>query len=506
MSLRSAIFSTTSLVFLATSASADVSAKDIWTDWQNYMAGFGYSVDGTETMFGNTLKVSDLKMSIPIPEAGGNFELNLENVDFVENGDGTVNLVFPETMPMTFVALGPEGEAVSGALNYTMNNMDMRASGDLSKIQYDYSADQIGIVLTELVVDGDTLASDALEVKFSSNGLSGQTIMEPGALRKIVQTMALGATEYTLKFTDIESDAIVNFAGSMAALNMQGDSVVPISFDPENVNAALESGFAVDGNISYTGSNTAFSIIGGGDEIKGSSSAETASIGVTMNKDALGYSGSSTGVNFNMNGNQVPLPIVAGLGELAFNILIPVAKSEAPSDFALGVTLGDFVTSDQLWSMFDPGNILPRDPATVSFDLTGKAKLLFDFFDPTQLAAVENGEAMPAELNAITLRNLRVAAAGAELTGTGDFTFDNNDLESFGGFPKPTGGIDVGLVGGNGLMDKLVQMGLLPQEQAMGARMMMGLFTRPAEGPDSLTTKVEINEQGHVLANGQRIQ
>ena len=255
MSLRSAIFSTTSLVFLATSASADVSAKDIWTDWQNYMAGFGYSVDGTETMSGNTLNVSDLKMSIPIPEAGGNFELSLENVDFVENGDGTVNLVFPETMPMTFVALGPEGEAVSGALNYMMNNMDMRASGDLSKIQYDYSADQIGIVLTELVVDGDTLASDALEVKFSSNGLSGQTIMEPGALRKIVQTMALGATEYTLKFTDIESDAIVNFAGSMAALNMQGDSVVPISFDPENVNAALESGFAVDGNISYTGSN-----------------------------------------------------------------------------------------------------------------------------------------------------------------------------------------------------------------------------------------------------------
>jgi hypothetical protein len=35
---------------------------------------------------------------------------------------------------------------------------------------------------------------------------------------------------------------------------------------------------------------------------------------------------------------------------------------------------------------------------------------------------------------------------------------------------------------------------------------MMGLFTRPGEGPDSLTTKVEINEQGHVLANGQRIQ
>ncbi len=506
MPVRSAIFGTTSLVFLATSASADVSANDIWTDWQNYMAGFGYSVDGTETMSGNTLNISNLKISIPVPEADGNFELSLDSVDFIENGDGTVNLVFSETMPMSFVALGPEGEAVSGSLDYTMSNMEMRASGEPNKVQYDYSADQIGMALTELVIDGDTLSSDALEASFTSNGLSGQSIMEPGALRKVVQTMALGATQYKVAFVDPDSDAKVNFDGSMASVNMQGDSVLPISFDPENVQAALESGFAVDGTFSYTGSKTDFSIIGGGDEIIGSSSSETVSIGVTMNKDALGYSVSSTGVSFNMDGNQVPLPIVAGLGQIAFNMLIPVAKSETPSDFALGVTLGDFVTSDQLWSMFDPANVLPRDPATISFDLIGKAKLLFDFFDPAQMTAVENGEAMPAELNAVTLRNLRVAAAGAELTGTGDFTFNNNDLESFGGFPKPTGGIDVGLVGGNGLMDKLVQMGLLPQEQAMGARMMMGLFTRPGDGPDSLTTKLEINEQGHILANGQRIQ
>jgi len=54
--------------------------------------------------------------------------------------------------------------------------------------------------------------------------------------------------------------------------------------------------------------------------------------------------------------------------------------------------------------------------------------MLFDFLDPEQMAEVENGNVMPAELEALTLRNLRVAAAGAELTGTGDFTFDNTDL------------------------------------------------------------------------------
>jgi hypothetical protein len=55
-------------------------------------------------------------------------------------------------------------------------------------------------------------------------------------------------------------------------------------------------------------------------------------------------------------------------------------------------------------------------------------------------------------------------------------------------------------------LDKLVLMGLLPEEQAMGARMMMGLFAVPGGAEDTLTSKIEINDEGHVLANGQRIQ
>ena len=36
-------------------------------------------------------------------------------------------------------------------------------------------------------------------------------------------------------------------------------------------------------------------------------------------------------------------------------------------------------------------------------------------------------------------------------------------------------------------------------------RMMMGMFARSV-GDDELSSKIEINDQGHVIANGQRIQ
>ena len=100
------------------------------------------------------------------------------------------------------------------------------------------------------------------------------------------------------------------------------------------------------------------------------------------------------------------------------------------------------------------------------------------------------------------------AAAGNEstttVTGTGALTFDNTDLVTFGGMPAPTGQIDLKLVGGNTLMDKLVAMGLLPEDQAMGFRMMLSMFAN-ATGEDELSSVLEFKDGGF-FANGQRLQ
>ena len=61
--------------------------------------------------------------------------------------------------------------------------------------------------------------------------------------------------------------------------------------------------------------------------------------------------------------------------------------------------------------------------------------------------------------------------------------------------------------GVNGLLDNLVAMGLLPDEEAMGARMAMGMFARPGGEEDTLVSKIEVDgETGQVLANGQRLR
>jgi hypothetical protein len=162
--------------------------------------------------------------------------------------------------------------------------------------------------------------------------------------------------------------------------------------------------------------------------------------------------------------------------------------------------------SDMIWSLFDPASILPRDPATIAMDISGKARMLFDMMDPEALAEMNSSPTPPAEVHSLNINQLLVSLVGASLSGDGAFTFDNSDLQTFGGVPRPNGSISLKLVGGNGLIDKLIQMGFVSDQDAMGARMMMGMLAVPGDAPDTLNSRIEINEQGHVLANGQRIQ
>jgi hypothetical protein len=100
----------------------------------------------------------------------------------------------------------------------------------------------------------------------------------------------------------------------------------------------------------------------------------------------------------------------------------------------------------------------------------------------------------PESLN-ITELGLKVA--GAALAGTGAFTFDNS-----AGIPMPLGEANITITGANALIDGLIATGLMSQDDAMGARMMMGMFMVPA-GDDSLTSKIEAKEGMQILVNGQ---
>lgn len=492
-----------STLLTSTASFADVTAAEVWGDWQDYFSSFGYDLTATEEMSGDTLTINDLKMSVDLPEDEGTVTVMMSGMAFRNQGDGTVAITIPPVMPLALSIDATSGEDVDMTLNYSQTGFTMIVAGTPEEMTYSYTAAELGISLADLMVDGTAI--DTAKLNLMMKNVIGNSVMKVANLRSIAQNFGADLLTYDVGFTDPEGgDGTFAMNGQLADLKFSGDSAIPNEFDPENFANVLRAGFAVTGEFSYGGGNSEFSFSEGSDSASGSSSSTSGSLVVEMDESQLRYGGTANGTKLAMSGSDIPFPISLEMAESAFELMMPISKSDEPQDFGLLIKLGDFAVDEGIWGMIDPTGALPHDPATVVLDLAGKANWLFDIMDPANAEAM-GGEA-PGQLHALTLKDLQVRIAGADLTGTGDFTFDNTDLETFNGMPKPTGAIDLKLVGGNGLMDKLVAMGMMSEDDAMGARMMMGLFARPGDGEDTLTSKIEINEEGHVMANGQRLQ
>jgi hypothetical protein len=496
-----------SLLFGTTAGFADVTNANVWENWQGYITSMGHEISANESVSGNVLTITDVKIEINFALGNDSINAKILEIQFTEQGDGSVRISIPEKSIFEVDLTLESGEAVSASIGYNQDGLNMVVTGDPDNFNYAYSANALDITLDSLTVDDETIGPDFARAKVSLKDVNVNSTTLTSELREYSQSGSIGLITYDVAFSDPETGGTIKTDGALQELASNSLGSIPkIGIKAQDVATMLDAGFAVNSTASYQAGNMDIAFNGPDGAGIATTSSTGGEIVFTMDGNGLRYSIGQDNLAINALMPDVPLTITLNMATSKFNVTMPLRKSDDEQDFAFGFTMGDFTVSDMLWSMFDPAENLPRNPATFAVDLSGKAKVLFDLFDSDQTAALESSGAAPGELNALSLNSLIVDAVGARLTATGDFTFDNTDLVSFEGMPRPTGGIDLKLVGGNGLLDNLVNMGILPEQQAMGARMMMGLFARAGTNPDTVTSKIEINDAGHILANGQRIQ
>lgn len=491
-----------------TAALADLTSADVWLDWKAYMTSAGYQVSANEATSGGTLTVTDLNMSIQFAEdeAEGAASIAMEALRFVEQGDGSVSIELPAQTSVDVIMTPEAGDSATFSINFDQTDPVMNATGEPGDLTYEYSASAAAMAMSGLTIDGVPVPEDIAKVSFALSDLAYTVQTTVGDLRTLKQDMSVAGVNYDVAFTDPAGEGKFKLVGAMQGIAMDGSGVLPLDSDPQDMNAMLSAGLDFDGTFTSNGGNYELTFNGPEGSGTANSTSEGGEISIAMDTGGLNYGVQQRNVDFNMLITEFPLPLSISAAKIGTSLMMPLQKSSDPQDFGIEVLLSDFTMSDMIWGLFDPAGQLPRDPASLLVDLSGQAKVLFNFLDPTQAAILEQTGATPGELNALTLNALELEAAGAKLTGEGAFTFDNSDLVTFDGMPRPLGGIDLNLVGGNGLLDKLVGMGLVPEDQAMGARMMMGLFAVPGDAPDTLNSRIEVNPEGHVLANGQRIR
>ena len=211
--------------------------------------------------------------------------------------------------------------------------------------------------------------------------------------------------------------------------------------------------------------------------------------------EGLDYALSQTGVTMTVTSPEMPLPNMAlQFDELAFGIKMPLVQSDTAQPFAFSTKLTNMALSDEIWAMFDPMAALPRDPINLVIDTEGMMRI-------TKAPNPQNPSEVPAQLDSMTLKELQLSVAGAELTGTGTGKMDYPAASD----PVPSGVFDLKLTGANALMDNLVAAGFLAADQLMMPRMMLAMVGIPdPAGGDSLISKIEIKDKG-IFANGQKL-
>lgn len=477
---------------------AELKADEVWESWRGYVENFGYQVEvGNQISAGGTLTLEGVSMSLPVPNMTS--RITLDWLKFSERGDGSVEITMAPDAPFAL-----SGDSADGAVDVTavmrQSGLTLVASGEPGDIAYDYNADTLSLGFDKFIIEGEAL-EPVLDLRMA--GLDGSAAMKQDDMWRIEGKSTVGTMNMDLAFEDPDNGQAVTMSLSAQDISSGSRAVVPIDVNLEDPEWMVNSGFSASGNLSVAGS--AFAMSAEGEEaFTISSQAGASDLDFDMGDGGIAYAGSTKNQVVTFVSPALPLPpLTVSLAESAFDFAMPLMPTEEPADFRFVLRLLQLGLDDMIWQMFDPSSMLPHDPADLVIDVSGKAIMPEGMMNP----GGDMGGVAEPELHNLDVNEIRLSVGGAELRGNGAFTFDNSDLDTFGGMPAPVGSIGFDLFGFNGLLDTLIAMGYLPEDQAIGARMMLGLFARPGGGgEDHLTSEIEFREGGSVFANGQQMR
>lgn len=482
----------------STPALAQVSAADLWAEWQATSAAMGQEMTAEVTQTADGLILDNFTTTT---EADGTTTTGrLDRVTMTEMPDGSLSVALsnPYVATITF----PEdigGPNVTIEILMTHEGLDIAVAGTPEARSYSYTAD--AIFVTEGMISNDrgepvptidmeivardlsttylVAGTEATGQSFESSGgtatVAGRidVLPPPGEQGRLKASFALGG------LTSEASGTVV----ALAAMQQSAEGL-PEGFDVAGTTAYDWSRF----EMSFEDPTQAFNVYyanGGG------------TAGVALSNAELRYDISATGMETRVSGTELPARIEVSAAASELSLTIPLAAAPTPSTAAMRLSYRDLAVSDEVWGLMDPSGSLPRHPLTVVFDATAQVQLMVDLLSE---GAMEM-QSPPGELRALTVSELEVTFGDTSLTGSADVTFAPGQL-----VPQPVGRANLSLAGGNALLDQLQGAGVVNPEQAGMARGVAGMFSRPGAAPDTIETTIEFLEGGSITANGVPLQ
>ncbi len=499
MFLRTTTFAVPAFVMLmGGTAHAALTADQVWQSWKDAAAMIGVEITAaTENKDGGKLTLNGVTIA-PAGEEG----IKISDMVLTEQSDGSVSIAPGASIGAEWSDYG------SGSVKLVHDGLTLTAREDAGGLVYDFSAAKLDVVYDTTTPGFSFDETPAPDVKssgtFGFSGLTGVYSDKPGSNRSFGLELKADELAYDTAMDDPMMElkqttkSVTDNVELAVGLTMPSAIALADIMQPSDFGTALQEGLALtmttkqgDSNGSMNQESPYFPMnmaikAGGGDA------------SLVFNKDTFNVQSTGAGLELDVTSDAMPAPVKVTSGPIQFGLTTPVMSGDVAGDYGLLMKLSQFSVNEEAWALVDPTGALKRDAADLAVDISGKTK--FDLIAMIEADEMGMEPPIPA-LESLNITELGLKVAGAALAGTGAFTFDNSM-----GIPMPLGEANVSITGANALIDGLIATGLMAQEDAMGARMMMGAFMSPGAGPDELTTKIEAKPGFEIYVNGQRIQ
>ena len=202
---------------VATPALADLTAEQVLADQLRQMELYGLKAEVTgQSRNGDTLVVDGLSAVGEMPE--GTFSVTMGGAFFRELGDGTVEITYPDVIPLSMSGTSPDGEAFEMVMSLTQSNTRTVVSGIPEEIAYAFTSDSFSLDNLQFLAPEEAAAMD-MDISMQMTGLTGaMTMIGGGTLR-----------DYDADFT------VDTISGTIAGAPDGEEGSVDISFNAQNV-------------------------------------------------------------------------------------------------------------------------------------------------------------------------------------------------------------------------------------------------------------------------------
>jgi hypothetical protein len=494
---RTRVLTLSAFACLAAQPALCLTAEELWAEWQSQSAAMGQIVSAQEVSADNgvlTLTGYSSRFTDGDVVAMG----QVDQMVMTETGDGRVVVTMSDTYTIRLsVAPEPGTTPIKAMFTVDMPGLTITASGPSDARSYTYAAARITVEDGPITGGAGPLPSLDMTIAIADYAATvNLTGSDPAAMR-YVSTSSLGGVTGALTLIPPPGED-----GRLTARFALGASAATGAGSLGNLTAmakgadVLPEDFAFDGDFRYDSAQMDLRLDHPIEGFSLQSSNAGGRLAANLSDRELGFRAAATGSTSTLQSADVPVPVTTAIGSAEIAVSVPLAASDDPQPFATRLAYQDATLSDEIWALFDPAQVIPRDPISLVADVSGSLRLLSNLLssDPDQRASV------PAELVDLSLNELRIALAGAELSGSGSAIFAPAPRQ------RPIGAFDLRLQGSNALLDRLQNSGLLPIEQLAMARGLLAALTRPGAAPDTVETTIQFTEGGGITANGVPLQ